>query len=177
MAPSEQVMAEALAHRRAHLQQLGSLLRRRIEVNQYTVGTLGRSDTTQGSASSHASKLLQVPALGHVAARAGAGAGAADAVGWCRWHEVTVYGREHTDHGCMGTKVAHGLMQLTCWADSNPEPLPSPGAPGWSLQPMTSCERRQLRPARSCRPACERSRACSCSAWLSCSSACCPLAR
>ena len=60
MAPSEQVMAEALALRRSHLQQLGSLLRRRIEVNQYTVGTLGRSDTTQGSASSHASKLLQV---------------------------------------------------------------------------------------------------------------------
>lgn len=53
-------MAEALALRRAHLQQLGSLLRRRIEVNTYTVGTLGRSDTTQGSASSHASKLLQV---------------------------------------------------------------------------------------------------------------------
>ena len=68
MAPSEQVMAEALAHRRAHLQQLGSLLRRRIEVNQYTVGTLGRSDTTQGSASSHASKLLQVLPLCQVAA-------------------------------------------------------------------------------------------------------------
>ena len=130
-------MAEALAHRRAHLQQLGSLLRRRIEVNQYTVGTLGRSDTTQGSASSHASKLLQVPALWQVAARAGSGAGAADAVGWCWWHEVTIYGREHAGHGCLGTKVAHGLMQLTCWADSKTEPLSCPGAPEWGLQAMS----------------------------------------
>ena len=54
-------MADALQLRREHLARLGLVLKKRMDVNQVTLKALGRS-SLQGSASTHASKLLMVRA-------------------------------------------------------------------------------------------------------------------
>ena len=62
--PSDEVMAGALQLRREHLSKLGLVLKKRMDVNQVTLKALGRS-SLQGSASSHASKLLVVRNAGN----------------------------------------------------------------------------------------------------------------